>query len=145
MTEIGPMGRERATDNLARLDLPAPYGDRPRALPTNLLLGVGPILTSKEPTMKDTAGHGRTTRNWRRLRIEIFSKGLPCCRCGMAINYALPPRTPDSPTLDHYPFPLSTHPWLAEDRANLAPAHLRCNSSAGAGFTPPPGQASEAW
>ena len=38
---------------------------------------------------------------------------------------------PSSFSVDHFPIPLSVRPDLAEDPANLAAAHLRCNQSAG--------------
>jgi len=70
----------------------------------------------------------------------------PCCRCGQAIDYAAPWPDPNSFTVDHYPHPLSTHPWLAEDPGNLAPAHLVCNQAAGdAHPVPGLGSPSETW
>ena len=48
--------------------------------------------------------------------------------------------------MDHYPYPLATHPWLGEDPGNLHAAHLHCNQAGGA-RTPPPdlGEPSEDW
>jgi len=64
---------------------------------------------------------GRKGRPWRRLRAEVLSASDICWLCGL----------PGADTVDHI-LPLSRHPELAHDRANLAPAHLRCNSSKGA-------------
>lgn len=81
---------------------------------------------------------GRSGRPWRRLVAHVRARRGPCCRCGQPINYRLPYLNagtgrpdPAAFSVDHYPHPLSTHPWLAEDPDNLAPAHLRCNQSAG--------------
>lgn len=68
---------------------------------------------------------------WRRLKAEVRLRRGPCCRCGQRIDYALAYPDPDSFSVDHYPHPYSTHPHLAEDPGNLAPAHLRCNQTAG--------------
>lgn len=93
-----------------------------------------------------TASAGRAGRRWARLRAEVKARRGPCCRCYQRIDYALPWPDPDSFTVDHYPYPLSTHPHLAEDPRNLAPAHLRCNQSAGASKPKPSlGQPSEDW
>jgi 5-methylcytosine-specific restriction endonuclease McrA len=50
-----------------------------------------------------------------------------------------------SKSVDHYPYPKSTHPHLAEDPANLAPAHRRCNLSAGNRDIRPLGVTSRDW
>ena len=95
---------------------------------------------------------GRTGRRWHRLKAEVYAKGGPCCRCGQPINYSLPylnevtgTPDPESKSVDHYPYPRSTHPHLAEDPANLAPAHLRCNQSAGDRRGAPTGVTSRDW
>lgn len=80
---------------------------------------------------------GRAGRRWQRLKAEVKARRGPCCRCGQAIDYGLANPDPRSFSVDHYPHPLSTHPHLAEDPANLAPAHLRCNVSAGNGAATP--------
>lgn len=76
-------------------------------------------------------GRGRTSRNFLRLVANLKAQRRPCCRCGLAIDYTLRWPDPDSFSADHYPHPLSTHPHLAEDPANLDAAHLRCNTGAG--------------
>lgn len=88
--------------------------------------------------MARTSERGRSGRRWQRLKADVYARRRPCCRCGQPIDYGLPYRdpdtgtvNPDSKSVDHYPHPLSTHPHLAEDPANLAAAHLRCNTSAG--------------
>jgi len=95
---------------------------------------------------------GRSGRRWKRLKAEVYARGGPCCRCGQAIDYALPYLSattglPDgmSKSVDHYPYPRSTHPHLAEDPANLAPAHLGCNKSAGNRDSTPRGITSREW
>lgn len=84
---------------------------------------------------------------WRKLKAQVRGRGGPCCRCGQSIDRTLAWPDPASFSVDHYPHPLSTHPHLAEDPANLAPAHLLCNQSAGASGAGHPGlgDASEAW
>ena len=95
---------------------------------------------------------GRSGRPWSRLKAEVYARRAPCCRCGQPIDYSLPYRhtetgnvDPESKSVDHFPFPLSTHPHLAEDPANLAPAHLRCNQSAQTGQQPQIGTTSRDW
>jgi len=83
---------------------------------------------------------------WRRLVANVRARREACCRCHQPIEYTLTHPDADAFTVDHYPHPWSTHPHLAEDPANLAAAHLRCNI--GAGNAPPKpgiGQPSEAW
>lgn len=80
---------------------------------------------------------GRHGTRWRKLRANIRAQHRPCCRCGKAIDYTLTYPHPKSFSIDHFPYPLSTHPWLAEDPGNLAAAHLRCNQKAGGQMTRP--------
>jgi len=95
---------------------------------------------------KPNPNAGRRGKRWQRLKAEVRTRRGPCCRCGQRIDYSLEYPHPDSFSVDHYPFPLSTHPWLAEDPGNLAPAHLVCNQAAGAGGpTPSLGETSEPW
>ena len=92
------------------------------------------------------AHRGRTTRRFKQLKAEVRMRRGLCCRCGQRIDYALEWPDPNSFSVDHYPHPLDTHPHLAEDPANLAAAHLGCNSSAGKkGAAPKLGDSSEAW
>ena len=95
---------------------------------------------------------GRSGRPWQRLKAEVYSRKLPCCRCGQPIDYSLPyldavtgRPDPNSKSVDHYPYPRSTHPHLAEDPANLAAAHLACNVEAKARTTSYTGQTSREW
>ena len=81
---------------------------------------------------------GRSGRRWRRLVAEVRARRGHCCRCGQPIDYTLEWPDPDSFSVDHYPHPVSTHPHLAEEPSNLAPAHLHCNVSAG-NRSPKPG------
>jgi hypothetical protein len=49
----------------------------------------------------------------------------------MSIDYDLEWPDEYSFTVDHYSYPRSTHPHLAEDPGALAAAHLKCNQHAG--------------
>jgi hypothetical protein len=90
--------------------------------------------------------YGRRGKRWRRLKAEVRARRAPCCRCGQRIDYRLSFPHPDSFSVDHYPYPLTTHPWLGEDPANLHAAHLRCNQAAGNGRPRPGlGETSESW
>jgi hypothetical protein len=92
------------------------------------------------------AGAGRKGRRWGRLREEVRARRANCCRCHQPIDYDLAFPHPWSFSVDHWPHPLSTHPWLAEDPANLRAAHLKCNQNAGDdGVQPGLGPPSEAW
>lgn len=96
-----------------------------------------------------TRSAGRHGRRWIRLRANVRAQaqaGTPCCRCGQTIDTTLAYPDPRSFSVDHYPHPLSTHPHLAEDPSNLAPAHLVCNQAAGNGPSLPAlGPPSEGW
>lgn len=96
-----------------------------------------------------TLGSRPSGKRWGRLKAEVRARaraGTPCCRCFQPIDCTLPWPDPRSFSVDHYPFPISTHPHLAEDPGNLAPAHLDCNQSAG-NKRPLPGlgKTSEEW
>ena len=84
-----------------------------------------------------TVNGGQPTRlrpsgpRWRRLVQEVRLRRSPCCRCGQLIDYHLTYPHPDSFSVDHYPYPWSTHAHLAEDPGNLAAAHLSCNQRHG--------------
>lgn len=54
----------------------------------------------------------------------------PCWICTQPIDYDAPPNHPDSFEPDHY-YPVSTHPHLANDPANLRASHSKCNRSRG--------------
>jgi 5-methylcytosine-specific restriction endonuclease McrA len=73
---------------------------------------------------------GRSGANWRRLRTEVRSIGAVCFNCGQPIDYTLHWPDAGSFTVDHR-LPLTRHPELAEDPANLVPSHLRCNQIKG--------------
>jgi len=85
-------------------------------------------------------------KRWRRLASQVRSRHEPCCRCHQPIDYRLAWPDPGSFSVDHYPYPLSTHPWLAWEPQNLRAAHLVCNQ-AGAAKAPAPalGTPSESW
>ena len=85
-------------------------------------------------------------RRWAKLKRQVRARREPCCRCGQAIDYALPYPDPNCFSVDHYPHAVSTHPWLAWDPGNLHAAHLVCNQSGGArGEGPGLGAPSETW
>jgi 5-methylcytosine-specific restriction endonuclease McrA len=89
---------------------------------------------------------GRHGSRWRRLVAQVKARREPCIRCGQPIDLALAHPDPNSHSVDHYPHPLSTHPHLAEDPANLRSAHLRCNQAAQNNPpTAPLGHTSEHW
>lgn len=73
---------------------------------------------------------GRRGGRWLKLKAEVRARQAKCCRCGMTIDYSLVWPDPDSFSVDHYPYPRTTHPHLAEDPGNLAASHLRCNQHA---------------
>ncbi len=88
---------------------------------------------------------GRSGHRWLRLCAQIRSERRPCWLCGQRIDYSLPAGHPDSFTVDHVK-PRSLCPEGAEDYANLAAAHMRCNSSRGnANPMPSLGSVSRRW
>ncbi len=76
------------------------------------------------------ANAGRRGTRWRRLHAGVKVRRHPCWLCGQPIDYQLAWPDPASFSVDHQ-HPLSTHPHLAEDPANLRASHLGCNSSRG--------------
>lgn len=94
-------------------------------------------------------GAGRTGRRWRELRESFLEEcrelDAPCWMCGQAISYDAPAGTPDAFEADHF-YPVSTHPELGNDRANLRPSHRACNGARGDGDPPLSiGSLSEEW
>lgn len=79
---------------------------------------------------------GRSTRRFKALAVTVRNQHRPCCICGQSIDYTLDPKHPASFTVEHLQ-PLSTHPHLAEDPANLDAAHRACNSQRGVNDTKP--------
>ena len=93
---------------------------------------------------------GRDGRVWRTLaaefRRECEAIDATCWLCGQAIDYTADATShPDAFNPDHF-HPVSSHPELAEDPANLRASHRSCNIARGDG---PPmlglGQTSRAW
>ena len=66
----------------------------------------------------------------RRLMTQWAQEQRPCCRCGLPIDYTLDGRRRDGPTLDHLD-PVAIYGVEGHADERLAPAHLRCNASAG--------------
>lgn len=85
-------------------------------------------MTTKRLTSPIHAG--RKGRRWNRLRANLRMQRRPCWLCGQRIDYTAPAGDPNSFSADHM-HPLSTHPHLAEDPANLQAAHLACNVARG--------------
>jgi 5-methylcytosine-specific restriction endonuclease McrA len=88
---------------------------------------------------------GRSGHRWRQLQANLRAQHLPCWLCGQPIDYRLTWPDPASFSVDHA-VPRSVDLRLAEDPANLRPAHLRCNTSRGP-RTPKPalGTTSRPW
>lgn len=79
-------------------------------------------------------GDPRRSRTYQRLRAEFLAtRPQPCWRCDGAIDYDGPPRSKLSATVDHA-VEVDSHPELALDPGNFLPAHLDCNSRAGARY-----------
>ena len=70
---------------------------------------------------------------WRRLRALVRASDeaaqLVCWLDGQTIDYTLT-TGPECWEPDHY-YPVSTHPHLQFDRANLKPSHQKCNRARG--------------
>lgn len=96
-----------------------------------------PFFTRRRWTVAQT--RGRNTAQWKRLRKKLRDsaerRGDRCWICGGAIDYLAPSHAPDSWEPDHIK-PVSTHPHLAEDPANIRSAHASCNNARGAHGSP---------
>lgn len=75
---------------------------------------------------------GRSGATYRKHRNQMKAERQPCYICREPINYEAKAGQPDAFELEHI-LPLSTHPHLAEDPANLGAAHMSCNRSKGTG------------
>lgn len=64
--------------------------------------------------------YGRTSHTWKKLRRRVLSQSDVCWLCGQS----------GADTVDHI-VPRSVDISLAEQVANLRPAHRTCNSSRG--------------
>lgn len=88
---------------------------------------------------------GRDSHAYRQAKTELRHRRLPCWLCGQRIDYTLHWSDPMSFSADHVRL-LSTHAHLADDPANLRPAHLDCNKRRGDRPPPPPlGDTSGEW
>jgi 5-methylcytosine-specific restriction endonuclease McrA len=78
--------------------------------------------------------HGRSSRKAKANRDELYELGkrlnLVCWICKEPIDYDAPANHPNAFEADHV-IPRSKDMTLAEERANLAPSHCRCNRSRG--------------
>lgn len=74
---------------------------------------------------------GRTGYAWRLTRAWVLDTYTHCWLCLHPVDLTLPGTHPDGPSVDHVvPLSKGGDPL---DRGNLRLAHLRCNSSRGAG------------
>lgn len=75
---------------------------------------------------------GRSGRPIRRLRQIVYAREI-CWLCGKPVDYTVPKRHPQAPSLDHrVPLSRGGHPT---DLGNAELAHYGCNSSRGAAKT----------
>lgn len=73
---------------------------------------------------------GRGTRRQRRNTANLRKRKDPCWLCGQPIDYDLVSPDPAAFEPDHI-YPVSLYPERAEDPANLAASHVRCNRRRG--------------
>ena len=71
-------------------------------------------------------------------------RAQPCIICRQKIDYDLPHDDPEAFTVEHIK-PRSTHPHLAFEPSNCAPAHAKCNKSKGNRDQPGLGVRSKDW
>ncbi len=99
---------------------------------------------------------GRGGAAWRAARARALAGATHCYLCGGALDFNAPPRSPNSPSVDHVVplksirgLPMSEQRRIALDPRLLRPCHLKCNSSRGAGRKPknppPPRRQSRKW
>lgn len=77
----------------------------------------------------------RHDRRWSTVRRQAFDRDkkhhATCWICGQPIDYSVAPSaTPMSYEPDHR-LPVSRHPELAFDLANILPSHKKCNRARG--------------
>ena len=73
---------------------------------------------------------GRNTTAYRLARRQLKATRRPCYHCGQTIDYSLEWPDPGSFSVDHLE-PISKRTDLADDPANMAASHLRCNMTKG--------------
>lgn len=91
-----------------------------------------------------SANAGRRGKRWERLKAEVKARRGPCCLCQQPIDYSLSWPDPGSFSVEHIK-PWHDYPHLREDPANLAGAHLGCNTSKKRREPAAMGETSEAW
>jgi 5-methylcytosine-specific restriction endonuclease McrA len=104
----------------------ARWGWAPVPAPPDYLRGRGVFALSARQRGNDPR---LKTAKRARLRAEVKALGLPCWLCGQPIDYTARKATPWSYVLDEI-----VPRWRGgdpEDRANVAPAHWRCNARRG--------------
>ena len=94
---------------------------------------------------KETRNMGKVRKDF---RAACEQDKIPCWLCGMPIDYEAPYNdygNDDRFEQDHL-YPVSTHPDLQEDPANLRPSHAGCNRERGNGDPAPAlGMLSRTW
>ncbi|MCV7394377.1 HNH endonuclease signature motif containing protein [Mycobacterium paraseoulense] len=84
----------------------------------------------RAPRVGTPPGTRRSTRRWRQVaaayKQDCRRRDAPCHICRQPIHYDAPPQTPWAFETDHIK-PVQSHPHLAMQPSNLAPAHVRCN------------------
>lgn len=74
----------------------------------------------------------RSTRRWRekirpQFRTKCAEEHAPCWICNQPIDYTISDATDDEVWEPDHVHPVSTHPHLYEDPANLRASHRACN------------------
>jgi 5-methylcytosine-specific restriction endonuclease McrA len=89
---------------------------------------------------------------WRRVRARVLQDAQACHLCGGALDFDAPPRSPNSPSVDHIfsvramrGMDAETRQRLLLDPANLRPACFGCNSQRGDGRRDKPKHTSREW
>lgn len=89
---------------------------------------------------------------WRKVRAEVLRDAQACSLCDGLLDFNAPPRSPNSPSVDHI-FPVAAMRGMSEetrrrlllDKQHLRPVHLKCNSSRGVGRRDRPTHVSRSW
>lgn len=105
-------------------------------MPPRPCLGCGHLTTNGSrcgrchPERERQRRHGLDDPAYRAERRRLRASGLPCHLCRRGINRTLKWPHPESFSVDHL---TSREHGGTNAPSNLAPAHLGCNSSKGAG------------
>jgi len=87
---------------------------------------------------------GRAGRAWTKLTQRVYAEETHCWLCGRHVDQDLPPRTPQSRSVDHVvPLKQGGDPLARE---NVRLAHHGCNSRRGPNLpSVPPSGATRQW